>query len=177
MKENVWDIIGGGCSWYCGGGPRSVSASSHLTSQGENHYLPKNAHDLNYKNAWIEGVDGYGIGEYLIYEFAPESPRITEIIITNGYVKSLSTWTTNSRVKKLRVYYNDKPIADLNLKDIGEDQHFKFKPISYEDRSDTEILKLKELWKLKFEILEVYKGKKYDDTAIAEIYFDGIDVH
>jgi hypothetical protein len=25
--------------------------------------------------------------------------------------------------------------------------------------------------------LEVYKGDKYDDTAITEIYFDGIDVH
>jgi len=30
---------------------------------------------------------------------------------------------------------------------------------------------------LKFEILEVYKGSKYNDTAITEIYFDGIDVH
>jgi hypothetical protein len=30
---------------------------------------------------------------------------------------------------------------------------------------------------LKFEIIEVYKGLKYNDTAITEIYFDGIDVH
>ena len=30
---------------------------------------------------------------------------------------------------------------------------------------------------MKFEILEVYKGLKYDDTAISEIYFDGLDVH
>jgi len=30
---------------------------------------------------------------------------------------------------------------------------------------------------MKFEILEVFKGDKYDDTAISEIYFDGIDVH
>jgi len=32
-------------------------------------------------------------------------------------------------------------------------------------------------WTMKFEIIEVYKGTKYDDTAITEIYFDGIDVH
>jgi len=31
--------------------------------------------------------------------------------------------------------------------------------------------------KIKFEILEVYEGDKYKDTAITEIYFDGIDVH
>jgi hypothetical protein len=30
---------------------------------------------------------------------------------------------------------------------------------------------------LKFEIIEVYKGLKNNDTAITEIYFDGIDVH
>ena len=29
----------------------------------------------------------------------------------------------------------------------------------------------------KFEILEVYPGSKHDDTVIAELYFDGIDVH
>ena len=26
-------------------------------------------------------------------------------------------------------------------------------------------------------ILEVYPGSKYGDTVIAELYFDGIDVH
>lgn len=30
---------------------------------------------------------------------------------------------------------------------------------------------------LRFEIMEVYHGKKYKDTAITKIYFDGIDVH
>ena len=30
---------------------------------------------------------------------------------------------------------------------------------------------------MKFEILDVYKGLKYDDVAISEIYFDGLDVH
>jgi hypothetical protein len=32
-------------------------------------------------------------------------------------------------------------------------------------------------WSIKFEILEVYPGEKYQDAAITEIYFDGIDVH
>jgi intein/homing endonuclease len=30
---------------------------------------------------------------------------------------------------------------------------------------------------LKFEITDVYPGDKYDDTAITELFFDGIDVH
>ena len=32
-------------------------------------------------------------------------------------------------------------------------------------------------FQIKFEILEVYKGRKYSDTAISEIFFDGYGVH
>jgi hypothetical protein len=177
IREDVWDIIGSGCGWYCGGGPKEVSASSYLKSQGENNYEPKNAHDLNYKNVWVEGVDGYGIGEYLLYTFDGVSPRINEIIVVNGYVKSKSAWENNSRVKKLKVYIDDKPYAILNLKDIRGSQSFKVDPIGNSDRTDWDLLKMKPDWTLKFEILDVYKGLKYDDVVISEIYFDGIDVH
>ncbi len=176
-KANYWDIIGDACSWYCGGGPKEITASSYLKSQGDNTYEPQNAHDLNYKNAWVEGVDGYGIGEYLLYTFEAVSPRITEIIIVNGYVKSKSAWENNSRVKKLKVYINDKPYAILNLKDVRGSQSFKVEPIGNSDREDWNVLKNKPDWTLKFEILDVYKGLKYDDVAISEIYFDGLDVH
>ena len=171
-KSNYWDIIGDGCSWYCGGGPEEVTASSFLKSSGSNSYVAKNAHDLNYKNAWVEGVPGYGIGEYLLYKFRGESPRITEIIVVNGYVKSKTSWENNSRVKKLKVYINEKPYAILNLEDKRSAQSFKVDPIgnSYKQKEKAD-------WTLKFEIMEVYKGLKYDDVAISEIYFDGIDVH
>lgn len=175
--ESYWDIIGGGCSWYCGGGPKEVTASSFLKSQGEINYEPKNAHDLNYKNVWVEGVDGYGIGEYLLYTFEGTSPRINEIIIVNGYVKSKTAWENNSRVKKLKVYIDNKPYAILNLLDIRGSQSFKVEPIGNNDRNDWDVLKTKPDWTLKFEILDVYKGLKYDDVVISEIYFDGLDVH
>ena len=38
--EDIWDIVGRGCSWYCGGGPKKVSASSYLSSQGKINYKP-----------------------------------------------------------------------------------------------------------------------------------------
>lgn len=175
--EDYWDILGAGCSWYCGGGSKEVTASSYLKSQGENNYEPKNAHDLNYKTAWVEGVEGYGIGEYLLYSFGGASPRINEIIVVNGYVKSKSAWENNSRVKKLKVYIDDNPYAILNLKDIRGSQSFKVEPIGNNERKDWDVLKTKPDWTLKFEILEVYKGLKYDDVVISEIYFDGLDVH
>jgi hypothetical protein len=172
-----WDILGEGCSWYCAGGPENVSASSSLKSQGENTYGAENAHDLNYKTAWVEGAAGNGIGQYLLYKFAAESPRITDIIIVNGYVKSQAAWENNSRVKKIKLYFNDRPYAVLNLKDRRAAQYFKVDALGNGDREDFSKLKQQTPWNLKFEILEVYKGLKYDDVAISEIYFDGLDVH
>lgn len=175
--KGYWETIGSGCSWYCGGGPMGVSASSSLAAQGSNDYSATNAHDLNYKNAWVEGVAGYGVGEHLEYTFEGVSPRITEIIVVNGYIKSAAAYKNNSRVKKLKVYIDDKPYAILNLRDIRSAQHFKVGPLGTSDRDDWEVMKALPNWTLKFEILEVYRGDKYDDTVISEIYFDGLDVH
>jgi hypothetical protein len=175
--ESYWDILGLGCSWYCGGGQDTLSASSTLKSNKEINYSAKNMHDLNSKTAWIEGVPGYGIGESITYHFPPQNPRITEIILINGYVKSLTTWKDNSRVKKLKMYVDNKLFAILNVVDSRQEQHFKIEPLGYSDRENWEELESKPWWTITFEILEVYKGDKYDDTAITEIYFDGIDVH
>jgi len=179
-EEGYWDIIGGGCSWYCGGGPDSVSASSERKPTKDINYTGPNAHDLNYKTAWVEGIPGYGVGEYLLYHFRPGSPRITEIIVVNGYVKSEKAWRENSRVKKLKLYLNNKPYAILNLKDSREEQTFSFEPLGDRRDKNGKLLESrppKVMWTMKFEIIEVYKGEKYDETALTEIYFDGIDVH
>ena len=179
-KGGPWDIIGGGCSWYCGGGPSKVTASSYLKSNNPNFsYVPQNAHDLSYKTAWVEGVKGHGIGEYLTYYFSATSARVTEIIIANGIVVSEKLYRDNSRVKKLKMYINNKPVAILNLKDVRREQTFSFEPIGRfypVDIDQEELAKLPD-WTLKFEILEVYPGDKYEDTAITQIYFSGIDVH
>ena len=69
------------------------------------------------------------------------------------------------------MYYNDQPYAILNLKDRRDCQQFEIGLLGYEDKEKAPA------WSIKFEILEVYPGDKYEDTAISEIYFDGIHVH
>ncbi len=174
--EGYYDVLGPGCSWYCGGGEDTQTALSELKSQGQSNYAAGNAHDLSYKTAWVEGEPGYGIGESLTYHFPPQTPRITKIIVVNGYVKSPKAWSENSRVKKLKLYINDKPFAMLNLQDTRAEQIFSFDPIGNANREDKALRSMPK-WTMKFEIMDVYKGEKYDDTAITEIYFDGIDVH
>ena len=173
-KEDYWEILGTGCSWYCGGGLDSTFASSELVG---GNYSANNIHDLSFKTAWVEGAAGHGIGEQITYDFPPENPRITTIIIVNGYAKSPKAWIENSRVKKLKMYVDGKAYAILELADSKQEQSFSFSPLGVVDRKDYDKLRTYPRWTITFEIMEVYPGSKYEDTAITEIYFDGIDVH
>lgn len=165
--ESIWDIIGGGCSWYCGGGNYKVVASSFLV-EDKLRYPAIRANDNSYKTAWIVDKNG-GVGEYIEYSFKNQSPRVTEIIITNGFVKNESAWRKNNRVKKIKLYINGLAYAILNLTDSRTDQVFKFEPLG-KNKNGSDLI-------LRFEILEVYKGDSFNHSAISEIYFDGIDVH
>ncbi len=176
VEQSYWEVIDAGCSWYCGGDPYKITASSFLPANSKISYKPENAHDLDYESAWVEGVKGYGIGEYLLYHFKGHSPRINTITIANGYVKSESAWSKNSRVKTLKMYVNDTVHSILNLEDARADQVFVVPPIG-NARSESGALLDTTGWTIKFEITGVYKGDKYDDVVISEIYFDGLDVH
>lgn len=167
-NEVLSHFYGPGCSWYCGGEVLPPQASSTLSER----YSASQAHDFSIISAWVEGVDGNGEGEYLLYSFPGSCPRITSVLILNGYTKTDATWRANGRVKKIRMYYDGKPYAILNLEDTRSLQRFDVGVLGH--RKDAEP---PSVWTLKFEILEVYPGEKYQDTAITELYFDGIDVH
>lgn len=179
--SGMWDVIGGGCSWYCGAGEYSVKTSSQLASNGEIKYESSNLNDFSYETAWVEGKQGYGIGESITFSFIPEHPRVTEIIIANGYIKSKTAWRNNSRVHQLKMYVNKEPFAIIDLKDVYAKQIVKLKkPLGcHRELGEDPYEMCKELpnWSITFEIISVYKGDKYDDTAITEIFFDGLDVH
>jgi hypothetical protein len=169
IVESVWDIIDGGCSWYCGGGNYAVKASSSLHPEKGIVYKAAKANDISYMTAWVEGKEDEGIGEYLEYYFKNKSPRVTKIIISNGYMKSEAAWKNNNRVKKMNFYVNGKLYGVLNLEDSRTDQVFDIGTFGH-NKNGTDLI-------MRFEILEVYKGDKFNDTAITEIYFDGVDVH
>lgn len=175
--EDYWDVLMPGCSWYCGGRIDSIIASSALPSQGTVSYNAKNAGDFSYKTAWVEGVKGPGVGEFLEYIFLPESARVEEIRIANGYVKSAKAWQENARVKKLKLYYNGKPCAILNLKNERSEQVFRVGPFGQQYYKLEDNKKPDKPWTLRFEIVEVYQGTRYADTAISEIHFMGYDEH
>ena len=167
---SYWDT----CTSQCdqGNGIRNVTASSSLKSTATINYLPTNANNSSFKDAWVEGVAGYGIGEHITFHFKPKTLKIYDINIANGYVKSEKAYRENSRPKKLKMYVDNKPVAILNLQDIRQEQIFTFEPaigdgemrylFSEEAKGEPERT-------VKFEIMEVYPGEKYDDTVISLI--------
>lgn len=165
----------------------------YLTSSEE--YNPR-AH------VWCEGAAGDGIGEYIeitrtmlqpdefkygkledgtvdystfhLNESMPLKERkefeYTSLCIVNGYAENESKWADNGRVKTLKMYVNDKFYGYIELEDTINPQYIPL----YDIKSHST-----EEMKFKFEIADVYKGLKYDDTCITGIVFgfDGIGEH
>lgn len=184
LLESPFNLLGPGCSWYCGA-MYHTRVSSYLKPIKNNTYSEESLDD-DIRTAWVEGVSGYGIGEYIEFSFPYYGPRATSCTIVNGYNKNEETWRKNSRVKTLNLYENEELIGIVNLKDTRDAQTFDLPyPIPNRDDNeergplfinDTSYTFFKPT-KLKFVITDVYKGEKYDDTAISAIIFDGIDVH
>ena len=89
---------------------------------------------------------------------------IDQIAIINGYAKDDTLWKNNNRVKKLKVTIDDSLEFYLELEDNKKLQIFD---INYENEIITKPVNLK------FEIVEVYKGDKYDDTCLSSLYLVG----
>lgn len=164
-----------GCSWYCGGFVKFITASSELEEYNGITYSPSNAHDFNKNTAWVVRSAGDGIGEYIIYHFDfsevdnyDGSLGINRILIANGYKKTLKDWKNNSRIKQLKVYLNDELFAVLNILDSFEIQTVEIDEIMFPAN---------EITQLKFEISAIYEGDKYTDTALSLLMFDGVGVH
>lgn len=168
VYADIFDIVGQGCSFYCGCNIGTIKASSTLHQQGKRNYRASNIHDLNYETAWVEGAAGNGVGEWVEYTLPADNPTITDICVVSGYVRTKKAWEENSRPAVLEMLVDGKRKAMLYLKNVYAEQWFEVGEIKPKKGKDL---------KIKFVIRDVYPGTKYTDTAISEIYFDGIGVH
>jgi hypothetical protein len=104
---------------------------------------------------WIEGEEGDGIGEWIEKRTAWEAD---EIVFFNGFINPNrpDLFFANSRIKMIEIKCGDN---------IWE--------IPLEDTHNPQIVKLPEkiAGSIKFIIKDIYRGKKYSDTALAGIYF------
>jgi hypothetical protein len=167
-KENefwgVWSLPIGECK-----------TSSYLPDFNNISYKSVNLYDYDLNTAWM--VKDYGINEYLEFklDFSPgdisKAYQFNGICnIFNGYCKSFSLWKDNSRVKRLKVYFNNIPICFIILIDTWKLQSFDFRKFLFSDKLK-QVKNSKNV--LKFEIIEVYKGDKYKEVGFSEFLGEG----
>lgn len=181
-----WQWIG--CSKWCHilVFANQATASSELASASD-RYCAENVVWENRELAWAEGVEGVGIGEYIVYDqivfsgnlIEPNGNKIlragsygddgyidyTQICIVNGYARDAKVWQENGRVKTLMMYVYDQPYARLELKDTINPQYFTIPEGDIRVANGGEV-------SFKFVIEEVYPGTMYEDTCITGIAVD-----
>ena len=136
------------------------SASSFRLAVQANTYYPANAMDGKRTTAWIEGVDGPGLGEWIRFDFDREI-TLHRILIQPGYFKSPQIWAENNRIAALTAFFSDGTSRDLNFDDRMDSQK-------------VDVGSVKTRW-VKVVIKSVYHGTNpgsTDDTAISELAFE-----
>ena len=133
-----------------------VTASSVRYSVQTNTYDPANTIDGSKNTAWIEGVDGPGLGEWLRYDFDREI-NLHRILILPGYFKSQAIWAGNNRISAAAFYFSDGTKRIINFPDRME-------------RQKVDVGSIKTRW-VRIELEDFHFGKD-PDTAISEVAFE-----
>ena len=155
----------GGCSLKCA---FAWSVEVQATG-GQKLAAVKKLNDENAETTWIatDGTSGVGAKLKLVFpkKLAAEIEGNTPLYgldIINGAWVSEPQWKAHARVKKARLYYRDKPLADVTFADSRRWQRVSF-PDVFVRSGD---------W-MTFEILEIYPGEKGAGVAITEIVLEG----
>jgi eukaryotic-like serine/threonine-protein kinase len=130
------------------------ATTSTASSQQAKQFVPDNTRDDRIDTAWVEGVNGPGLGEWIAFTFKPQTIQYVEIF--PGYGKSKDLFFANNRVKRATLVFSDGTRAAVQLFD--------------EPRVQTVALPSPvRTGSLRLIIEEVYAGSQYDDTVISEI--------
>ncbi|QQO10390.1 NADase-type glycan-binding domain-containing protein [Breznakiella homolactica] len=164
-NELIYELFG----WkYTIDGKNKVTAQASSELQEKNIlYSAENILNLNKLIPWVEGIDGAGIGEKIKIT-RKENNYFFGMLLSNGFVdyNRPNLYVNNNRVKKIRIYYGETGnFTDFEINDSPHYQYIQF-PYSYNEYWNSGII----IDYIEVEILDVYKGDRWDDTCINSIY-------
>lgn len=134
-----------------------ATASSSLAPSKNYNYKASNVLDGNSTTAWVEGASGHGVDEWIMLSTSSEANALLSVMsIRNGYQRTDTTYTTNARVKDIKVEFTDGTCIYYTLADSKDWQN-----IPIPDNTVTRTVKVY--------ILSVYAGTHYEDTCISDI--------
>jgi len=188
LADTIWQLLQS---------KRGVLQSSSLLPE---KYNARKMFDQNFSTCWAEGSRGFGKGDWLLFRsiailwFYNGMWRSKELFYANNrvkkmkisfykvYARSNSTYdfTTKKFNRKTTVFTNvyllSETVVDLPDGIYPIEIHTGTPPIPFEISPDNKKLAY-EKWAndgyrfCRLEILDVYRGTKYNDTCISEILF------
>ena len=163
-------------------------------------YEAKTSFDGNLLNGWVEGAKGDGIGEWIEFTLSKATlgPFATNGLRRFGgrgeeteyydsysfdygknysvYIKAggvQKTWESNNRVKSMLLSSEDKNIAELQFEDKCTELFAN--PPDWLTQNTVKNPQLLKKGTYRMTINSVYKGKKWDDTVLGEVWFVPIE--
>jgi hypothetical protein len=165
VEEPVLEDLMGGCSLQC-----AFRWSVEATAAGGKPIVIHTLNDESAQSPWIAELPAArsGIGAKLRLVFpkklAPEVEGTTPVYgldLINGHWKTEELWKQHGRIRKARLFYNQRPVCDITFSDTRRWQRVMF-PDVFVRSGDS----------LTLEILSIYPGKS-GGTAISEIVLQG----
>lgn len=139
-----------------------TKASSSAKPVGSFTYTADKTIDGDNTTAWLEGVKGHGINEWI--EFSADTEQyVSGFALYNGYQKNKTTYINNGKVSKIKVTFSDNTNLEYELPSQTFEESIKGNTIKFSEPVKTK--------SIRFTILDIEKGVYYDDTAINEIKF------
>ncbi len=137
-------------------------------TNGIETYEAKNLLDGNMQTCWLTSWDGKNEVFEIVIDIE-ENPNINSaqlisFYFANGNRKNMESWMNYSRIKKMSMSINEKPYAEITLEDTYKTQSI--------DMDKFKIEKSKR-YRFRFRILEIYKGKKFDQLALSDVQITG----
>ncbi len=161
------------------------------------YYGPGQASDGNRDTAWVEGKKGSGIGEKIycdIIGFSVDKvPQFrVDFLVINGYARDKKLFKANNRVRKAKftVYEAQWDVCgDQYAQRFGRLMKNMSKVVKLRDSLDEQIISMdvgasksikkksghSVMFMAELEILDVYKGSKFNDTCISEFRVIKVD--
>ena len=123
-------------------------------------YSIQNAFDGNPSTSYVENTED-DLMKIIFRKIALRKDLEIKFAVTNGYASNASLYTDNNRIKKCGVANGKNTPFLVELSDM--DLNYQIKTINRDESAYTGL----------FEVVaeEVYLGKKYNDTCLAELNF------
>ena len=162
LQESFWgqESRGDGMGLFPMAPIEASSFFSEILGGKEVRYVAENLTDFSITNQWVEGVAGYGEGETLRVSGGDD-----HVVLLNGFFapQQPALYRDNGRLKRVLVRGYDETgnIAFEEFYTIPDVPNLY--PIQFPMFVDS----------YEMEIVEVYPGRRFEDTAISGLFFDG----